>query len=389
MFRHIIHLLSFFFKEVNEILRQPRLVASLILGPFIVLLLFGMSYSGAIPDFRFAIVVPPNLTDEQVSRLRASAENNFTLVSLDSDEEGARARLRRGEVDIVEVLPADMESKIEQGLQSHVSFIYSEINPFDESWVRYLGDAQTNEMNRALLETSIAEVQQESPALPNVSPQLVVSPLKPSFENMRGQSMSFVNYYAPSVLALILQHIAITLGALSIVRERERGTLEMFRVSPVTSGTIILGKYLGYFAFLALLSAGLVGVLALLGTPIFGSPWTLAGLIALLIVASLGIGFLISCISNSDSTAVQLSMLVLLISIFFCGFFLPLENFTPIMQTLASFVPLTHGIKALQDIMLKGIAPAWFNMAALGGIAIAAFLLVQLLFKRQMKRLKS
>ena len=82
-------------------------------------------------------------------------------------------------------------------------------------------------------------------------------------------------------------------------------------------------------------------------------------------------------------------MLVLLISIFFCGFFLPLENFTPIMQTLASFVPLTHGIKALQDIMLKGIAPAWFNMAALGGIAIAAFLLVQLLFKRQMKRLKS
>ncbi len=387
MFRPIIHLLSFFFKEVNEILRQPRLVISLILGPFLVLLLFGVSYSGTVPNFRVAIVAPAGFSEEQLAKLRESAETNFTLVSLDSNETSAMDLLRHGEVDIVEVLPDNMESNITKGRQSSVSFVYSEVNPFDESWVKYLGVAQINEMNRALLETAIADAQKQSDALPNLSPQTVVSPLTPEFENLRGSSLSFVDFYAPSVLALILQHIAITLGALSIVREKERGTLEMFRVAPVSSPTIILGKYLGYTAFLALLAGALAGLLAALGTPMQGSIPQLAGLLTLLILASLGIGFLISCLSNTDGTAVQLSMLMLLVSIFFSGFFLPIDNFTPIVQKAALLIPLTHGIQGLQNIMLKGIAPDWLNWALLGAISLVSFLLVQALFRRQLRHL--
>jgi ABC-2 type transport system permease protein len=196
-----------------------------------------------------------------------------------------------------------------------------------------------------------------------------------------------VNFYAPSVLALILQHIAITLGALSIVREKERGTLEMFRVAPVSSSSVILGKYLGYAVFLALLAGALVILLVLLGTPLQGDIGQLSGLLFLLIIASLGIGFLISCISNSDSTAVQLSMLMLLISIFFSGFFLPLENFAPAMQTFTLLVPLTHGIQALQEIMLKGNPPHLINWIMLAAIAVASYIVVQFLFRRQLKHL--
>ena len=387
MIKGLIHLLSFFFKEVNEILRQPRLVLSLILGPFLVLLLFGISYSGSVPNMRVAIVAPASLSQEQASRLKESASTNFTLVSFGSDQNAAMELLRRGEADIVEILPDSMEANISQGKQSEVKFIYSEVNPFDESWVKYLGAAQTNEMNRALLETAIAGIQKESNALPNLPPQTIVSPLSPGFDNLRGSSLSFVDFYAPGVLALILQHIAVTLGALSLVRERERGTLEMFRVAPISSTTIILGKYLGYAAFLALLGGALTALLVVLGTPLLGSMGQLAGLLLLLIVASLGIGFLISCLSNSDSTAVQLSMLVLLISIFFSGFFLPLENFAPAMQIFARAVPLTHGIQALQNIMLKGTAPSLMSWVFLAAISILAFLFVQVLFRRQLRRL--
>lgn len=388
MSKTLIHIFSFFFKEVNEILRQPRLVLSLIMGPFLVLLLFGLSYGGGVPEFRVAVVVPPNsLTPAQVEQLKQSVSANFTLVSTDWDETTAMDKLRRGEVDLVEVMPQNVESNLAAGKQSAVRFHYSAINPFNESWVQYLGAAQINDMNRTLLESAISQAQSQSNVLGNIPPQTLVSPLTPEYQNLRGKSLSFVNFYAPSVLALILQHIAVTLGALSIVREKERGLLEMFRVAPVSPLTVIAGKYLGYMFFLALLAALLSGLLYLLGTPFLGSLYLFAGLLFLLILASLGIGFLISCISATDSTAVQLSMLMLLISIFFSGFFLPIENFAPFMRTLTNIVPLTHGIRGLQEIMLKGGSPHPDTWIALATIAVAALLLVLVIFRRQLKRL--
>ena len=388
MSKTLIHIFSFFFKEVNEILRQPRLVLSLIMGPFLVLLLFGLSYGGGVPEFRVAVVVPPNsLTPAQVEQLKQSVSANFTLVSTDWDETTAMDKLRRGEVDLVEVMPQNVESNLAAGKQSAVRFHYSAINPFNESWVQYLGAAQINDMNRTLLESAISQAQSQSNVLGNIPPQTLVSPLTPEYQNLRGKSLSFVNFYAPSVLALILQHIAVTLGALSIVREKERGLLEMFRVAPVSPLTVIAGKYLGYMFFLALLAALLSGLLYLLGTPFLGSLYLFAGLLFLLILASLGIGFLISCISATDSTAVQLSMLMLLISIFFSGFFLPIENFAPFMRTLTNIVPLTHGIRGLQEIMLKGGSPHPDTWIALATIAVAALLLVLVIFRRQLTRL--
>ncbi|HEY6074136.1 MAG TPA: ABC transporter permease, partial [Anaerolineales bacterium] len=166
-----------------------------------------------------------------------------------------------------------------------------------------------------------------------------------------------------------------------------RGSLEMFRVAPVSSSSVILGKYMGYTVFLALMAGALVALLMLLGTPFLGDYRVLAGLLLLLIVASLGIGFIISCISNSDSTAVQLSMLVLLISIFFSGFFLPLENFTPLMQNFTQLIPLTHGIQALQRIMLTGALPRPGNWIMLAVISVVSYIIVELLFKRILRRL--
>jgi ABC-2 type transport system permease protein len=388
MIKSFIHLLSFFSKEVNEIIRQPRLVLSLILGPFLVLLLFGLSYNGGLPQFRVAVVVPPNsITADQVEKLKQSVSANFTLVSVDSDETAAIKKLHQGQVDLVEILPTGIEQNVSEGKQSIVEFKYSEVNPFDESWVQYLGAAQINEMNRTLLETAITKAQAESSVLTNLPPQTVVSPLAPNYENLRGQSLSFVNFYAPSVLALILQHIAVTLGALSIVREKERGTLEMFRIAPVSPSSIIVGKYLGYALFLVLMAIALMALLIVLGTPFLGSLYQFIGLLLLLVIASLGIGFLISCLSNSDSTAVQLSMLMLLVSIFFSGFFLPLENFSPAMRILTYAVPLTNGIQGLQAIMLKDTAPDPVNWVMLAAIATVSFLAVQIIFRRQLRRL--
>ena len=387
MFRSITHILALFSKEVSEVFRQPRLILSLIFGPVVVLLLFGLGFTGGLPHFRIALVVPPNsVSPDQLAQLQKAILTDFKIVSTDSNRAAAEDKLRNGEVDIVEVLPANFRQNAQQGQQSQVVFEYSQVDPTSESWVQYLGSSQVDAMNRIILQDAVSKMQQQSHMLADVPPRNVVSPLVPQYINQR-KSLSFVTFYGPSVFALLLQHIAVTLGALSLVRERLRGILEMFRVAPIPSSRIIDGKYLGYLFFLAIIAGLLMVLLLFLGVPFIGDVWQFAAFTLVLLLASLGIGLFFSCISNSDSTAIQLSMLMLLLSIFFGGFFLPLMNFKGFVQPLINAIPLTHGILGYQNILLKGQTPAIGSWIALAIIAIVMYIVTQVLFRRQLSRL--
>ena len=95
MFKPIIRLLSFFSKEVNELRRQPKLILSLLLGPFLILLLFGVGYQGERPKLRTALVVPQQSVDaSQIDELKKAIGTNFTLVKADADQNGALAMWR-------------------------------------------------------------------------------------------------------------------------------------------------------------------------------------------------------------------------------------------------------------------------------------------------------
>ena len=498
MFKLFIRLFSFFSKEVNEVRRQPRLVLSLILGPFLILLLFGAGYAGERPKLRTALVVPQSgLGGVQLEDLKKAISANFQLVSIDPDEATAMARLNARQVDVVEILPGDVQKRVLSGQQSPVEFRYNEINPLNEQWIQYLGYAQVNEINRAiLLQTTrdmqseavstkqllgeartrldalrsgvslaqqadlkqtldqlkqtagvlavspllasqinsgdvnpaqtqqqlaqlrddidaleqamssgtldqqqaritatrdrIAQLEQATDVLSKLPPNVLISPLQQNYENMHGKALDFMTFYAPIVLALILQHIGVTLGALSLVRERLLGALELFRVAPVSMMQVLVGKYLGYTLFVGVIATLLVGLMIwpqALGIPFLGSVLLFIGLVLLFTVASLGVGFLISTWSKSDSQAVQLSMLVLLLSIFFSGFFLPLENFRPPVNNVGYILPLTHGIVGFQDIMLKGVAPGDFTWFMLGVIAAVTFVAVTIISHWQFRRI--
>jgi ABC-2 type transport system permease protein len=393
MFKPFIRLLSFFSKEVNEVRRQPRLVLSLLLGPFLILLLFGIGYQGERPKLRTALVVPEQGIDPaQLEALKKAITANFTLVKSDADLDGALAMLKAGEVDVVETLPANVQQNLENGQQSEVDFKYNEINPLNEQWIQYLAYAQTVEINRTVQRQAVDMMQAElqKRGVENmIATEVLVSPVKPTYYNFYGKALDFMTFYAPGVLALILQHIAITLGALSLVRERLLGAMELFRVAPVSMTQVLLGKYLGYTLFIGIITTLLVCLLVFtpLGVPFLGNIGLFVGLVLVFTLASLGIGFLISAWSTSDSQAVQLSMLVLLMSIFFSGFFLPLENFSPEIRAIGYALPLTHAIQAFQAIMLRGTAPADFNWLMLGSIAMVMFVVVALLAQWRLRRI--
>lgn len=252
-----------------------------------------------------------------------------------------------------------------------------------------------------------------------IPPQVLAAPFTNVTQNVAPLRPNFVMFYAPGVLALLLQHLAISIAALSLVRERLLGALEVFRVGPISAFEALAGKYISFIVLSLVVGVVLLALLALgLGVPLQGGvqptglslvlpngQWVsvahllyLGLALLLLISASLGIGFVISAVSASDSQAVQLSMIVLLASIFFSGFFLPLDTLYGPARVIAALLPVTYGIQAFQAAMLRGehwLGGGVFTGAAvpLNQLALVALLLMTialfvaslLLFQRQLK----
>jgi ABC-2 type transport system permease protein len=220
-----------------------------------------------------------------------------------------------------------------------------------------------------------------------VPPEVIARPTTAETENVAPTEPNVLSFFGPAVFALVLQHLAITLTALSMVRERLSGQMDRFRVAPVSSMELLVGKYVAY-AVLSLAVAAIVGVLlvGVLGVPLLGGVLPFVGIVLLLTFASLGVGLLISLIADSERQAVQLSMLVLLASVFFSGFVLPVSDFAEWTQYLAYSLPVTHGIGLLQDLMLRGELRNTWMLGVLAGIGLILYVGSLLRLRRVLRR---
>ena len=142
------------------------------------------------------------------------------------------------------------------------------------------------------------------------------------------------------------------------------------RATEVVAGKVIAFGLLG--SVIAGISVWLL--VSVLGVPMLGSVAAIALVIGLLLIASLGLGLLISVVSDSERQAVQLALLTLLASMFFSGFVLRIEEFQPAVQALAYLLPVTHGVALLQDLMGTGSIDHPWQVAAL--VVIGAVLLL-------------
>lgn len=217
-------------------------------------------------------------------------------------------------------------------------------------------------------------------------PQNIITPFKESYTNLRGSAYSLVIFYAPAVLALLVQQLSITLASLGLVRERQMGAFEMFRVSPLKFSQILVGKSLAYVVYVTMAGLVLTFLLGLINVPIPANFLQYFLLLVLLAIASVGIGFLISATAKTDSQAIQMSMLVLLLSVFFTSFFLPITGFAWPAWIIALLLPMTHAITGFQEVMLAGVSidiGVWIGLAL---IILLSYGIVMLIMRRQYKK---
>jgi ABC-2 type transport system permease protein len=470
----LIRVSAFIAKEFFSVISQPRLLGVLILGPFLILFIFGISYRDTYRTLRTIIVIPEDSSmDASVRSFAQQPMPGIEVVNITSDKARSMSTLANQLVDLVLVIPPDAVQKIEENQHAVFTFYHQEIDPFEVAYVEIVADRITEETNRELMLSAVEQSQAEArkyktdihtlsefqdettgsnetdapreeaalnslgaPELiwllvnatggradgipagtPNGSlastssqdsasgssdgdlqtidahltrfigmdSQVIVAPFRRETHSLSEADIQPVHFYVPAVLALLLQHIAVSLAGLSIVSERFAGTMELMRAAPVSAFEVLSGKYLSFLVFLGLLAAILtVLVHQFLGVPMIGS-WPLYALvICLVILVSLGFGFLISSFARSDSQAIQFAMVLLLASIFFSGFFLQLYRLRWPAQTISWLMPSTYGLKMLQDIMLRGTQPEPWLFWVLGGIATALFMVNWLRLRRLM-----
>jgi ABC-2 type transport system permease protein len=380
-------------KELVEVVRRPSALFSLVLGPFLIMAVFGFGYNGVRRPLETAVVVPPGSgLANDVETYQQLAGGGLHIAEVVDDVATAQPGIDAGTTDVVVIAPADAEAQFRAGKRSTIELVINTVDPLAASYAAFLANGISNAVNQAIIRKAVQEtegfiVANGQPDAAMIPPDVVAAPTEAVIRNIAPTEPRVMSYYAPAVVALILQHLAVTLVALSLVRERTSGVLELFRVAPVNAWEILAGKVIAYLFVGGVIGAAIVAlVVGAFGVPLLGDPVLLAGTIGLVLLASLGLGLAIAVVSDSERQAVQLSLLVLLASVFFSGFVLSVAEFNEPVRVVAYSLPVTHGIRLMQDIMLRGGTTQTWEYGALGLIALVTLTFSLLGLRRAMAR---
>ena len=238
----------------------------------------------------------------------------------------------------------------------------------------------------ATLATSLEEVADALPQLSTIDPAVLVRPFTADTQSVVPVDVDPIDYFAPSAIVLLLQHLALTFAALSLVRDRELGVLELLRVGPLSSIEILAGKTIAYLLVGAGVGAALIAAAVnLLGVPFVGSVLWVALAVVAVLLASLALGMVLSMISGSETQAVQYAMLSLLAGMFFSGFILDVDDLAVPIRYLAYVLPVTYGIDMMRDVMLRGVSVEPADVIGLGALVVVYGTLAVLLLRRRLR----
>jgi ABC-2 type transport system permease protein len=387
----VVRVASFFGKELREVIRRPGVLFSVVVGPFAILLLFGLGTTGFRDPFATEIVVPAGSDlPREPAYYEELVAGRLEIVAVTDDADAAEARLDSGAIGLLVIVPEAAEERLREGQRVPMRIAWNEVDPLAHGFAEAVTPVIVGGVNAEVIELALAEgmaaAGDEVPSGLDIDPEVIARPIEADTENVAPTEPSVLNFYGPAVLALIIQHLGVSLTSLSLVRERRGGHMDRYRVAPVGASEILIGKALAYGLVTVAVAAAVAALLVYgLEVPV-ASGWVgPAVIVALLALASLGLGLLISLVADTEQQAVQLSMLLLLASAFLSGLVLPISSFATWMEPIAYLLPVTHGIAALQETMLRGsLADAWMA-GALVAMAVGYFIVAVWLLRRALR----
>lgn len=331
-------------KELLHILRDRRTLAVMFLIPVVQLFLLGYAATTDIEHLRTAVLDADRTPQSRALIEAYRASNYFDITAYVASEEELAHLVDRGTVRAGLIVPAGYGADVLSGRLASVSFVIDGSDPNVANTVfaasQQVGLAHSQRLIQHRWGTSLQEM---NPL--EVRPRVWYNP-----------QMRSANFMIPGLVAMILFLLTTMFTALSIVRERERGTIEQLMVTPIRPLELVVGKIAPYVAvaFFDVLEVLAIAVFWF-NVPIHGSVTLLLAASAVFLMTSLGIGILVSSMANTQQEAMLLVWLMLLPSIFLAGFFFPIEAMPAFLQALSYLVPLRYMLVIIRGIILKGV----------------------------------
>ena len=331
---------AFVRKEFYHIFRDRRTMLILLGMPVVQIILFGFAISTEVKNVRVVVLDPSNdvMTRRIVDRIGAS--EYFRMERMIHSPEELEAIFREGDADLAIVFSTRFADGIYSG----------------DSQIQLVADA--TDPNMATTRTNyaagiIASVQQEM-----LPPGVSVATIVPDVKLLYNPQMKSTYNFVPGVMGLILMLICAMMTSISIVREKETGTMEILLVSPVKPLFVILSKAVPYFvlSFVNLVTILLLSVFVL-DVPVVGSLFWLVVVSLLFIFVSLSLGLLISSVTRTQVAAMLASGMILMMpTMVLSGMIFPVESMPLILQLISDIIPARWYIQAVRKLMIEGVS---------------------------------
>lgn len=332
--------LAFVRKEFYHVFRDRKTLLMLFGLPIVQIVLFGFALTNEIKNAK--VVICDYAKDEATQKIinRLDANDNFDLKHMLLSHTEIEKSFQKEQIKLAIIFPENF---------------YNDLLHLNKAQLQIIADASDPNTATSLtnyINAVIADFQNEITAN-----KAIPYTITPEVRMLYNPELKGVTNFVPGVMALVLMLVCVLMTAVSIVKEKEMGTMEILLVSPFNPFWVIVSKALPYL-LLSLINLAVILTLSvtMLDMPVNGSITLLVAESTLLIICALSAGLLISTVTQSQQTAMLISMMGMMLPIMlFTGFMFPLENMPIPLQTIANIFPSKWYYIIIKSIMIKGL----------------------------------
>jgi ABC-2 type transport system permease protein len=335
-------------KEIIHITRDKRTLALTILMPALILLILGYSVANEIEDMPMAVADFSKTSQSREFIERFTNSGYFIITQYVHSESEILELMDENVISNALFIPEDFGRNISTGNASVVQFYINGANTLEAQTAQLAAETLSQTASQEILIQKIGGNQQTSGF------QL---PIDTRIKYLYNPDMRRLNYMIPGLIAILLQVQSLNLTSLSIVREREQGTMEQLIATPIKAWELMLGKMLPYviIALSNILVTLTIGVFWF-KVPVAGSVALLMSLSLIFILGSLGLGILVSNIAKTQIQAMYINAFVIQTpSMILSGFTFPRLNMPKVIYFAGDLLPITHFLEIARGIILKGV----------------------------------
>ncbi len=367
MFKQLLPIIK---KEFRQIRRDRKVLAILTLVPAMLLLLNGYALNFDVRDIKMAVYDAEKTPQSREFINSFITAGYFEYTEYLTDYSKAQMMIDEGTVKLVLVIPPDFSDDIISGRQATIQFLVDGMDANAATTIIGYAQAVTLQYSQKIVYSNLSKIGKKS-----------YIPIRYDARIWYNPEMKSAKFLVPGLIAFILAITGVIATALSIVKEKERNTLEQIDVSPIKPINLIVGKMIPY-AIISLVAAAIVLIAAyfLFDVVVKGSLILLFFTTLIFIFAALGQGLLVSTISDSQQVAFQLATLSsMLPTMILSGFMFPIRSMPLFLQILSNITPAKFYLVIMRGIVLKGVGiEAFWDQILYLGIFITVVLTISI-----------